>query len=37
MGLSGALAEDAETEYIRKITEEHLVTGMAGWQALRGG
>ena len=28
MGLTGGVSEDAEAEYIRKITEEQLVTGM---------
>ena len=27
MGLAGAAAEDAESEYIRKITETQIVTG----------
>lgn len=30
MGLAGAAAEDAEAEYIRKITESDIVTGMPG-------
>ena len=28
MGLAGAVSEDAEAEYIRNITEDHLVTGI---------
>lgn len=27
MGLAGAMAEDAEAEYIRKLTETDMVTG----------
>jgi len=34
MGLAGAAAEDAEAEYIRKITETEIVTGSSNLLAV---
>ena len=31
MGLTGATAEDAEAEYIKKICDHEIVTGMRHW------
>ena len=34
LGLTGATADDVETEYVRKICEHEIVTGMMGKPAF---